>query len=579
MRVTVKGHGAVALTQSHFVAAGGQASVYVKDGTAFKVYTDPKDAIPEAKFAALSTIKDPAVIKPESLILNDRDATIGYTMRAIADNFSLCQFFTRSFRDRQKVTQDQIVGLAEKLREHIGNVHRAEILIVDLNELNILVPNGISDTFLIDVDSYQTKGFPATVIMPSVRDHSVRAKGFSPLSDWFSFAVLAFQLFVGAHPYKGVHPGSSTVPKDDQLAHRMSNNISAFRADVRLPKCCYGFDVIPQAFRDWLKAVLDSGKRLAPPSLHGSPVVVMATQVAPIMVSGGNLAIGEVLNHEGWRVLGYEESGGTCLALLSNGTDTRVTTTGDRVLVHVPGGLPGTTLTGFTPKLSRPVALNLDRGVVSFHDLESRTDDELTFSAQEIAKSGERFYVRSGGQVLEVEFSEPTGKTIVTASHVVASVMERASKLYEGCCVQSMLGSVFVSLFPRAKAGYQIRVPELDAYKIVDAKFDGGVLMVVGNKTGKYDRLVFRFDDEFTGYDLRTVADVTPSGLNFVTLASGVCVSITEDEKIEAFSARKGATGIKVVDDAAIGNDMRLLKVAGKAGFERAGRIYTMGLK
>lgn len=578
MKVVVKGHGAVSLTQQHFVATGGQASVYVKDGTAYKVYTDPKDAIPDAKFNALAAIKDAAVIKPESLLLNERDTPIGYTMRAVADNYSLCQFFTRTFRDRNKVTQDNIVELAEKLRGHVGNVHSAGILIVDLNELNILVPHSLDDTFLIDVDSYQTKGFPATVIMPSVRDHSVRAKDFSPLSDWFSYAVLAFQLFVGAHPYKGVHPASSSIPKDDQLTHRMSHNISAFRPDVRLPKCCYPFDVIPQGFRDWLKAVLDDGKRLAPPSLLGAPVAAIAARAVPALVSSGHLTIAEAWSYDGWRVLSYEESGGAHVALMTDGTALRITS-GGRALDHLPHGLPGTTLTGFTPKLNRPIALNVHRGQVTFHDLERKTSEVLGFTAIELAKSGGRFYARTSGQVLEIEFSELRSKTIVTASHAVASVMERASKLYEGAAIQNMLGAVFVSLFPRSKAGYQVRVAELDSYKIVDAKFDGGVLMVVGAKAGRYDRLVFRFDDECSSYDLRTVADVTPSGLNFVTLASGVCVSITEDEKVEAFSAKKGSSGMRVTEDAAIGNDMRLIKVAGKVGFERAGKIYSMGLK
>lgn len=580
MKLTVKGHGAVNLTQRHFVATGGQASVYVKDGTAYKIYTDPKDAIPDAKFSALSAIKDAAVIKPESLLLNERDTPIGYTMRAVADNYSLCQLFTRTFRDRNKVTQDDIVALAEKLQGHIGNVHRAGILIVDLNELNILVPHSFDDTFLIDVDSYQTKGYPATVIMPSVRDHSVRAKDFSPLSDWFSYAVLAFQLFVGAHPYKGVHPPSSSVPKDDQLAHRMTNNISAFRPDVRLPKCCYPFDAIPRAFRDWLVAVLDQGKRLPPPSLLGAPVAVIAAQAAPFVVSSGHLTITEAWSYEGWRVLGYEESGGASLALMTRPTDGGMQiTAGGRVLWNFQHAPTSKTLIGFTPKLNRPIALDLVGGRLSFHDLERKTHELLEFRADELAKSGGRFYIRSGGQVLELEFAELQSKTIVTASHVVASVMERASTLYEGCSIQNMLGAVFVSLFPRSKAGYQVRVPELDTYKVVDAKFDGGVLMVVGAKAGRYDRLIFRFDDEFTSHDLRTVPDVTPSGLNFVTLDSGVCVSITEDEKIEAFSARKGATGSKLVEDASIGNDMRLLKVAGKAGFERAGKIYGMALK
>jgi hypothetical protein len=577
VKVVVRGQGPVTLTQQHYVATGGQASVYVKDGTAYKVYTDPKDAIPEAKFSALAAIKDAAVIKPEALLLNERNTPIGYTMRAVADNYSLCQLFTRTFRDRNKVTNDQIVSLAERLALHVAHVHAAGVLVVDLNELNLLVPHSFDETFLIDVDSYQTPGYPATVIMPSVRDYSVKAADFSALSDWFSFAVLAFQLFVGAHPYKGQHPASSSVPRDEQLAYRMRHNISAFRSDVRLPKCCYPFDVIPQAFRDWLRAVLEDGKRLRPPSLFGAPVAVTAApQLVPLVVKSGHLVIAEVRGWDGMTIAAYEESGGLVLAMMSRvGQSITEVNFAERVRWHSPAGQ---TVIGFTPRLNRPIALTLHNGSLGFCDIERRHEEILPFRADEIAKAGERFYVRNGARVLEVEFAELAGKTIVTASHVVANVMERASKLYEGCCIQSMLGSVFVSLFPRSRAGYQVRVAELDGYKVVDAKFDGGVLMVVGAKAGKYDRLIFRFDEEFQTYDLRTI-DVTPSGLNFVTLASGVCVSITEDEKLEAFSARKGSGGMKVVEDPAIGNDMRLLKVAGKVGFERGGRIYSMRMQ
>ncbi len=175
-------------------------------------------------------------------------------------------------------------------------------------------------------------------------------------------------------------------------------------------------------------------------------------------------------------------------------------------------------------------------------------------------------------------------KTIVTASTLVADVLELASHLYEGCVIQSMLGSTYVSLFPEPKMGCQVRIPELDGYKIVDAKFEGGVLMVVGALHGKYDRLVFRFPQDwlgqnYTAYDLRKVEGITPTGLNFITLASGVCVCLTEDETIEAFSAKPGSAGIKVVDDPALGSDMRLHKIKGKAGFERAGKLAQIGLK
>lgn len=576
MKVTVKGQGDVTLTQQHFVAQGGQASVYIKDSIAYKIYTDPAHAIPEAKFQALSAIQDDHVIKPTSLLLGTRNKPIGYTMQAVSgDPASLCQLFTRPFRDRNQITNQHIIDVLTKLQQHIDHVHKAQILIVDLNELNLLVPKTWDDCYMIDVDSYQTQGFPATVIMPSVRDYSVSSKDFSPLSDWFSYGVLAFQLFIGSHPYKGTHQGSAHIHKDQRLEHRMRHNLSAFRSDVSLPKCCYGFDQIPQHFRDWLKAVLDDGKRAHPPSLTGAAVVI-TPQVWKTLISSGHLNIQETRDLEGWTLRQYVESGGQQLMLVSQGQETRVLLN-NRVL-HA-SVLPGETLVGFTPKLNRPVGLNLHRGVLTFLDFEQKSTEHLGLNAREIGRSGECFYIRTGSKILEVEFSETAAKTVAMASHSVASVMELATRLHEGVAIQSMLGACYCSLFPRSRAGYQVRVPELDDYKIVEAKHDGGVLMAVGARNGQYDRLVFRFDPEYQSYDLRVVDNIVPSGLNFVTLATGVCVTLTEDEKLEVFSAKKGSQGVKVIDDPVVGSDMKLLKVGGKVGFERAGKIYQMSMK
>lgn len=585
MKVFVKGKGEVNLTQQNYVATGGQASVYIKSGTAYKIYTDPKDMIPMAKFGYLSSIKDDHVIHPDGVLLDASNTPIGYTMAAVQNPVALCQLFTKPFCDRNSITRDNLLTVAAKLREHVQNVHKAGVLIVDLNELNILVPNTFDDTYLIDVDSYQTKGYPATVIMPSVRDFSVPSKDFSPLSDWYSYGILAFQLFIGSHPYRGTHPGSANVPKDQKLEYRMKNNISAFRPDVVLPKCCYPLDSIPKDFKDWLKAVLEEGKRLAPPDPRGGPAVVVTALPATAIQFLTGLSITEVKDLEGFRLTGYSESNGQAL-YLTDKTPTGFFMSAPEIRVYLgareiyrPSHLPGTTLVGFTPKLSHPVGLNLYRGQLTFLDFERKTQEVLPLKAHEIAKSGDRFYIRNGTQVLEVEFAETSGKITLIASHAVANVLEMSSKLYEGCVLQNMMGSYYASLFPRSKAGYQVRLKELDSYRIQDAKFDGGVLMVIGSKNGKYDRMVFRFDEDYQTYDLRTIEDITVSGLNFITLSSGVCVVLTEEEKIEAFSVKKGSAGVKVVDDPAIGNDMRLLKVNGKAGFERAGKIYQMSLK
>jgi len=464
VKVFIRGQGEVTLTQQHFVATGGQASVYVRDGIAYKVYTEQKDVIPEDKFKALAAISDPCVIRPSQMLLDGKKQRIGFTMDAVADNLSLCQLFTKAFRDRNHVTNDQIVDVAGTLRAHVGNVHSAGIVIVDLNELNILVSKAIDQTFLIDVDSYQTAAYPATVIMPSVRDWS--AKQFTELSDWFSYAVLAFQLFVGVHPYKGTHAQSAGIDKDKRLEHRMRNNISAFRGDVSLPKCCYPFDAIPTVFRDWLKAVLDDGKRVAPPDPKGGPVAVIVTQARAI-VSTGKLAIVEYIGYEGWEVSDWVETVGN-LALVRRDGESRVVRNGAHVQrirgTTVDATLSrGQTLLGFTPKYDTPVALNLHEGQLTLVDFAAGLAEPLGMRADELMRTDGRFYIRNGTRVLEVEFYEVVrGKVTVIASHSVADVLENASRLYEGCATTSMRGSVFVWRFPRPRTGHQIRIPAPD---------------------------------------------------------------------------------------------------------------------
>ena len=102
--------------------------------------------------------------------------------------------------------------------------------------------------------------------------------------------------------------------------------------------------------------------------------------------------------------------------------------------------------------------------------------------------------------------------------------------------------------------------------------------MVVGEKKGQYDRLVFRFDETYQ-YDNRVVTGVALTELNFVTLDSGVCVCLNEEVKIEIFSATKGSTTLKYVEDPALSGDMQLARQAGSVLFYRGDKVYRMKMK
>lgn len=598
MKVTVQGSGPVTLSQNDFVGQGGQASVWVKGGTAYKVYTNPAHAIPAAKVKALSSIADPAVVKPKALLLGLKDEPIGYAMDAVSSPHSLCQLFVPAFRDRHKLPADVAPRLAAKLRGHVHAVHRAGALVVDLNELNVLVASTFEGLYLIDVDSYQCAGFPATALMPSVQDWSatkiVPGKttpryDATELTDWYSYAILAFQLFIGCHPFKGSLrgvPEIEQVPKTERLEWRARRNLSAFRAEAKLPPCCYPFDVIPRHFKDWLVAVLDKGERFPPPdpSMASATLPVPRAPLRPLS-SEGKLSVEKIDERDG-VLLAY------VFGLFLSRKDGVPTVWFEKMLSWQGDWMrdlgTGQTMIGFTPKLQRPVAFRLSNGVCTFYDFDHKKTSTLKMRVDEMAPAGERFLVRCGSYVFELDLLELAEEVVITSTRKVADVLPLASRLFEGCAIQSLLGSVFVSLFPKARHGYQVRIPELDGVKVLDAKFmawgpqgsHGGVLMVVGAKNGVYDRFVFRFGEKFDSYDVRTVADVDPSLLNFVVVpASGATAALVEDDKLEVFSAREGHAALRTIESPVLGGDLRLCLSGDGIGFTRGGELWRMRLK
>lgn len=563
MKVIVQGQGEVTLAQKDFVAAGGQGQVFTRGGVAYKVYTDPGTMLPVGKITELSVLSDPGLIKPERVLLDPKsNAPVGYTMRFIPDAVPLAKTFTRAFREREGLDHPKMLKLVLRLRELVQHTHDKGVLVVDLNELNYLVSKAFDDVYGIDVDSYQTVGYPASALMLSVRDWSVHGNAWSAGSDWFSFACVAFQMFTGIHPFKGKHP-SYVGP--DAMVERMKASVSVFDPAVSVPKVVYPFSVIPQGYQDWLRAVLQDRKRLAPPTDPGSFTVLPS--VARVVASGAALQIQEVATFRDVLLGLWDHSGGR-VAWLPDG----VWLNGRPVQspTHVQA-------VGFSPKMGRAVTAWTEGGSLRLFDLVSQKDVTVALRADTVTDYDGRIYVKSGDKVVEVVLNDVAGQVIPTP-RVAVNVLEHASHLYPGALVQDLLGSAFVSVFPRAGAAFQLRVPEVEAYRIVDAKYDGRVLMVVGatKKGGKYDRLTFVFDEHHVKCSLvSTVHDITPAGLNFTTLDNGVCVHLTEDEKIEAWQV--GAPSkVRVVEDKVLGNDMRLVKLGGRVGFVRGDKVFSM---
>ncbi len=561
MKVQIQGGNLVSLTQKDFLASGGEGNIFVIGGTTYKVYSDPTKMIPVGKIQELAEIKDPRVIKPEKVLLDPKNSKpIGFTSKFVHNSGALCQVFPRAFRDRNGITPGDIGELVNKLRSLVSNVHAAKSLIVDLNEMNFLLGQRMEDIYAIDVASYQTPHYRATALMESVRDRHMKPGEFTEGTDWFAFGILSFQMFIGIHPYKGTHPSVKG------LEERMQNNLSVLNKDVRVPQTCYAFSAIPKAYMDWYRAIFEKGQRVAPPGEQGVVVAVMVPTNATL----------------GTKVLDIQEMhsfpfDGDILGVWDDVVVTEKT-------VYYKGRQIGpsaknTRGVGFT-KGGKPVVASLQGVTPTLFDAGAKVNVPCGLVGDGLTSYDGRLYLKNGDKIVTMSLMEVgADQKVLAAPEIVAHTLEHATKLFDGVAVQNLLGSTYVSVFPTAGASYQIRIPELDGTKLLDAKFDRGVLMVLCARNGVYERDIFRLDETMTSYDIRVVPDVTPSGLNFVTLDSGVCVCLTEEEKLEMFSARMGSTGIRVVEDAVLGGDMKLFKRNGKVLFARGRRLYSLSLK
>ena len=86
-------------------------------------------------------------------------------------------------------------------------------------------------------------------------------------------------------------------------------------------------------------------------------------------------------------------------------------------------------------------------------------------------------------------------------------MLPQATQLFEGVALQNLVGAWYTSLLPRRGLCHQVRLPELDGFQVLDAKFQSGVLMVIAAQNGLFQKLIFRFSADYTAHDTRTVPE------------------------------------------------------------------------
>jgi hypothetical protein len=515
LKVKTKG-GLVTLTDKDYKAAGGQGVVYCKGGLAYKIYHDPATMIPVAKIHELSVLKSPNILGPIEPIFNPVDnMPIGFTMRFIEDTEFLCKIFTRNFRTDKNVSVQDIVDLVVDMQKTLEYIHKEHILVVDYNELNFLLSKDIKIVYCIDVDSWQTPHYHAAALMESVRDHRASPGKFTELTDWFSWAIVTFQMYTGAHPYKGFHPKY----RPNEWGKRMEEGASVFDKGVMLPPACQDFSVIPKKHLEWYKAVFMKNERSIPPY----PDAVMVSMVSQTSSSRGQFVVDLIMDYPSTvrRVYFFN---GKRYAITNDGVycDT------DRVFEFKKS----------TDKVNIELCQVLNEDSLVCYQMGNRTQffnlskisvAELPSEAM-MAANG-LIYSVSSGELVEHSF-ERLGK-LIHQTKVVCSLCP-SYKIFPGIIAQDDFMKCHLAIPYEAGMCVNIHVPELDGFRIIDARSEGHAAVLLAEKTGIYWKYVLCFDHYFSKYTL-IKQEVDLHSINFVALPSGIYV-MADDEVVTLFN-------------------------------------------
>jgi DNA-binding helix-hairpin-helix protein with protein kinase domain len=271
------------------VGEGGEADVYaLGSGLALKLFKQPDHpdlaAFPDqqreaTKRLAVHQRKLPAFPQglPDRVIAlldaaTDRPGRqiLGYTMRFVQAAAVLLRYGEKTFR-QQGIGASVVTAVFRDLHATVRQLHAADIIIGDFNDLNVLVRD--TQAYLIDADSFQfgqflcqvyTERFVDPLLCDPRATHPILTQPYGAGSDWYAFAVMLFRALLLVDPYGGVYKPKSA---SQQLPHsaRPLYRITVFHPAVKYPKPAYRYDILPDELLQYFQQVFTHDQRGAFP--------------------------------------------------------------------------------------------------------------------------------------------------------------------------------------------------------------------------------------------------------------------------------------------------------------------------
>jgi hypothetical protein len=559
LQLKVGAKASVTLTPSNFVASGGEGSIYKRGTTTYKVYNQPRNDF-EEKVKLLSALRHPGIIAPQEPLYNKADELVGFTMPFVEGEV-LVRYFSNEFRNHNSYGISQTIETVKKTREIVAAAHSQKALIVDGNEMNYIMPLG-GNPCIIDVDSWQIGPYKATAIMPSIRDF--HAASFTELSDWFSWAVVTFQLFVGLHPYKGKHPKFGLGSFTD----RMKANVSVFNKGVLLPSTAREIKAIPANLLAWYESVFEHGKREIPPSnfeSNNQPKVVQKT-----VYKGTEKIQFTKMREFPSEIVRVFECG---VVVTKDRAYTKTSKLGLHLQTIFPVPFPKYDYHAIANQVGIFMACDSKRNEVVYLDGDNYTRMTSPMTADKFFSTDKRlFIVRDEDGLTEVEGVLVGGKHLTFPGKSWAG-NSKSTFFGNGVAIYDALGTPFVILPDSSSGCLIVKEDGLKGMKVLAAKaVNNFVTCLVKDKSGQNFKIeLFYVNGRANSFSKQATDEVE---LNFAMKSNGVVASIIDDGELQL--SHPGAGQSKVVNDKHIKLDMKLCLYNDHIAFIKDNEIWSI---
>lgn len=540
MKVIVNGQ-AYSLNQNNSVS-GGEGTVYVEHGKAFKIYHDPKKMIPLGKFQELQNIKNTNVIKPEELIYDYHQNIIGYTMKPLYNTVPLSRVLTTDYQNMNSISHNDLIQIMLSIKKNLEDIHKAHCLMVDINDSNILVDKDLN-VYIIDVDSFQTPNYRATALQEYAKDFSVKNYNFTELSDWYSFALLAFRLLIGIHPFLGRWNKYTKKDLQNSLEYRSTHNISILNPDVVFPKSVRDFSFIPKNYYKWFFELFEKGQRLLPPVDIGSIVsnakdliISMNQTIQFKKIFELNKNIKQVYSFFNQTVYISENS------VFFNNNYTPITK-GKKVII-------------FNQK-NEPILLKLNNNKLESYNLQNQVikvydnieaEDLFVFYNTLFIKNNSNFTTYSLLNFSEDFFAVKQNITIMPFS----------SQVYDNCIYQNTINKAWFYLIHDKETIPVVKIKELDSKKIINAKYLNQILYVVYQENNEYIHKIFKLNHNFNEYKEIINQHLDHSHINMTVNDKGIVLFSYADHLLYVYFNHYENDKFREINDNNFSIDMNL---------------------